>query len=43
MCGVDYVGRIGEVGLGKVLFKGAFIYDVRCFSGIFDLPTYVTI
>ena len=20
--------------------KGAFIYDVRCFSGIFDLPTY---
>ena len=21
MCGVDYVGRIGEVGLGKVLFR----------------------
>ena len=20
--------------------RGAFIYDVRCFSGIFDLPTY---
>ena len=20
--------------------KGAFIYDVRCFLGIFDLPTY---
>jgi hypothetical protein len=20
--------------------KGAFIYDVRCFGGIFDLPTY---
>ena len=23
------------------LVKGAFIYDVRCFSGIFDLPTYL--
>ena len=22
------------------LFKGAFTYDVRCFEGIFDLPTY---
>ena len=22
------------------LHRGAFIYDVRCFSGIFDLPTY---
>ena len=22
------------------LDKGAFIYDVRCFTGIFDLPTY---
>ena len=21
--------------------KGAFIYDVRCFLGIFDLPTYL--
>ena len=20
--------------------KGAFIYEVRCFGGIFDLPTY---
>ena len=22
------------------LVKGAFIYDVRCFTGIFDLPTH---
>ena len=22
------------------LYMGAFIYDVRCFLGIFDLPTY---
>ena len=21
--------------------KGAFTYDVRCFGGIFDLPTYL--
>jgi hypothetical protein len=23
-----------------VITKGAFTYDVRCFGGIFDLPTY---
>ena len=24
-----------------IKYKGAFIYDVRCFSGIFDLPTHI--
>ena len=29
-----------NVWWGPKLCKGAFIYDVRCFLGIFDLPTY---
>ena len=33
---------IDEIWYFFIIFfgKGAFTYDVRCFSGIFDLPTY---
>ena len=29
-----------KMDINSTLKKGAFIYDVRRFSGLFDLPTY---
>ena len=31
------------VKINVVMTKGAFTYDVRCFLGIFDLPTYLKV
>ena len=40
---VSKIDETGEVNgrIKKCYAKGAFIYDVRCFFGILDLPTYL--